>query len=102
MFRIEITASAESDLDGITDYIGRMLCNPPAVAALLETIESACARIAEMPDVFPPCADPRLAELGYRKAVVRSYVMVYEIDLPGRVARIMRFFHESENYVDKL
>lgn len=102
MFRLEITESAESDLDEITDYIGRTLCNPPAVATFLDAIDAACSELTEMPEMFPLCADSRLADLGYRKVVVRSYIMVYEIDGEEDVVRILRFFHGSENYADKM
>lgn len=102
MFRLEITESAESDLDEITDYIGRTLCNPPAVATLLDAIDAACSELTEMPEIFPLCADPRLADLGYRKAVIKSYIMVYEIDEDEEVIHVLRFFHGSENYADKM
>ena len=52
--------------------------------------------------MFPLCADSRLAEMGYRKAIVRSYILVYEIDRAARLVRVLRLFHESENYADKL
>jgi hypothetical protein len=35
MFTLEITASAEDDLDQITDYLGTTLANPPAATAFL-------------------------------------------------------------------
>jgi plasmid stabilization system protein ParE len=52
--------------------------------------------------MFPLCADTRLAELGYRKATAKSYVLVYEIDKDAKAVRVLRIFHGSENYVDKL
>ena len=100
--RVEITESAESDLDRITDYIGDVLANPPAASALLDEITHISDALEPTPEMFPLCADARLAELGYRKATAKSYVLVYEIDKDAKAVRVLRIFHGSENYVDKL
>ncbi len=102
MFTLEITASAESDLDQITDYLGRTLANPQAALALLDEIGSVSDVLETTPELFPLCADSRLAELGYRKALVRAYVLVYEIDRNEQVVRVLRFFHSSEDYAEKM
>lgn len=102
MFRLEITESAEADLDSITDYIGFELNNPQAAESLLDEIDRACDVIGFTPEVFPLCADARLADMGYRKVVVRSYIMIYEIDAEDESVRVLRFFHGSENYSAKL
>lgn len=102
MFALEITESAESDLDQITDYLSIELCNPQAAAAFLDEVERVSDVLADTPELFPLCSDSKLAELGYRKAIVRAYILVYEIDADAEVVRILRFFHESENYANKL
>ena len=102
MYTLDVTAAAEGDLDRITDYIGERLANPPAALALLDEIESVSDGIRTDPALFPLCVDPRLAKLGYRKAVVRSYVMVYEIDEAAEAVRVLRVFHSSEDYQRKL
>ena len=102
MYTLEITASAEADLDQITDYLGTTLANPPAAIAFLDEVERISGTLADTPLAFPLCADHRLAESGYRKAVVRAYILVYEIDEAAQVVRVLRFFHESENYSSKL
>ena len=78
MFTLEITASADDDLDQITDYLGTTLANPPAATAFLDEVERVSDTLEETPLLFPLCSDPRLAELGYRKAIVRAYILVYE------------------------
>ena len=102
MYTLEITASAESDIDQVTDYLGNELANPPAALAFLDEVERVSDTLEETPELFPLCADSRLAELGYRKAIVRAYILVYEIDEALSVVRVLRFFHESENYAQKL
>ena len=102
MYTLEVTDSAETDLDEITDHLGTTLANPPAANAFLDEVERVSDTLEESPRVFPLCADSRLAELGYRKALVRSYILVYEIDEDMQLVRVLRFFHESENYANKL
>lgn len=100
--RVEITESAESDLDEITDYIVGDLANPPAASALLDEIARVTDALETTPEMFPLCADERLAELGYRKALAKSYILVYEVDRAALTVRVLRIFHGSENYADKL
>ena len=102
MFELEITESAESDLDQITDYLSVALCNPQAAAAFLDEVEHVSDVLADKPELFPLCSDSKLAELGYRKATVWAYILIYEIDADAEVVRVLRFFHESENYANKL
>lgn len=102
MFELEITESAESDLDQITDYLSVALCNPQAAVAFLDEVEHVSDVLADKPELFPLCSDSKLAELGYRKATVRAYILIYEIDADAEVVRVLRFFHESENYANKL
>lgn len=102
MYTLDVTAAAESDLDRITDYIGDRLANPTAALALLDEIERVSDSIRTDPNLFPLCFDTRLAELGYHKAVVRAYIMVYEIDKATNTVRVLRVFHSSEDYQRKL
>jgi len=102
MFTLEITASAEDDLDSITDYLGFELSNPSAVTAFLDEVDRVSDSLQDDPELFPLCRDSHLADLGYRKAVVRAYVMIYEIDTAVQCVRVLRFFHGSEDYVNKL
>ena len=102
MYTLDITESAERDLDRITEYIGARLGNPPAALALLDEIESVGNALRANPALFPLCSDPRLAQFGYRKACVRAYIMVYEVDADAQTVRVLRVFHSSEDYRRKL
>ena len=102
MYAVEFTESAESDLGSITDYLSLHLCNPPAAEALLDELEGVIEHLSDTPEMFPLCADSRLADMEYRKAGVKAYLAVYEIDEDDAAVRILRFFHESEDYVSKL
>ena len=49
MFTLEITASAEADLDQITDYLGTTLANPPAALAFLDEVERISGTLVDTP-----------------------------------------------------
>ena len=61
MYTLEITESADVDLDQITDYIGNVLANPPAALALLDEVERVSDTLETTPEIFPLCSDSRLA-----------------------------------------
>ena len=71
MFTLEITQSAETDLDKITDYLGFELSNPKAALALLDEIDRVSATLTDSPELFPLCSDSRLAEQGYERLLLR-------------------------------
>ena len=37
-----------------------------------------------------------------RSVVMKAYIAVFEIDEAAKVVRILRYFHFSENYANKL
>ena len=76
MFTLEITGSAESDLDQITDYMAYTLANPQAALSFIDEVDRVADTLATTPELFPLCSDTRLSELGYRKAIVRAYILV--------------------------
>ena len=102
MYTLDITDVAEQDLDRITDYLGVTLANPQAALALLDEVEKINVELASNPSIYPLCAAANLADLGYHKAIAKSYIVVFEINSDTNTVRILRFFHSSENYANKL
>ena len=102
MYTLDITDAAEQDLDRITDYLGITLANPQAALALLDEVEKVNAELMSNPNIYPLCAAAHLADLGYHRAIAKSYIVVFEIDFDANAVRILSFFHSSENYANKL
>ena len=80
-YKLSISPSAVEDLDEIVAYIARSLDNPAAAAAFLDKVSSCYDRMEEMPYLYEECRDPNLRALGYRRAVIDHYVMVYSARL---------------------
>ena len=76
-YKIVLTELAAGDLDSITEYIAGRLANPPAAAAFLDAVAEC---------------------LGYRRAVIKNYVMIYRVTEPKKTVYVLRFFYGARNY----
>lgn len=48
------------------------------------------------------CKILRLRAKGYRKAVIRNYVLIYKVDEKNRTVLLLRFFYGKQDYAAKL
>lgn len=49
--------------------------------------------------MYAKCQDQRLEKEGYRKALIKNYVLVYKIDEASKTISILRFFYGAQDYV---
>ena len=99
MSKLLVSPAANRDLDSILSYLINELCNPQAAGNLLDEVESAYTALVENPEAFEMCRDQRLAELEYRKVQVGNYLMIYQYESKLDEINVLRFFHESQNYL---
>lgn len=97
-YKITITYSANKDLDEIVDYIVNHLFNTTAAKDLLNDIEDKYKQLAEFPYMFEEVRDKILKKKGYRKIVVKNYIILYLIDELDKEINIMRFFYCGKKY----
>ena len=97
-YNVLLTRSAENDLDEIIGYIMNDLCNPTAAAALLDAIAATYAHLSETPHMYALCQAKLLSPSGYRKAVIRGYLMIYRIDEERQFVYVERFFSDLEDF----
>jgi plasmid stabilization system protein ParE len=88
----------QQDLDSVIGYITLVLKNKVAAASLLDSVQKCYDEIERMPLMYEACRDPYLKSLGYRKAIIHNYVMVYKVDEEHKTVHILRFFHGSQDY----
>ncbi len=88
----------QRDLDTVIAYLVLSLENRTAAVSLLEAIEKICGDLERVPLLYEACHDPYLKELGYRKAGIRNYVIVYKVDKEEKTAILMRLFHSRQEY----
>ena len=75
-YKVIETSQAEQDLDNIVSY----------------------SSLEDMPMLFEACRSPHLRALGYRKAGIRNYIMIYKVNEPKKEVIILRFFHGRQDY----
>ena len=101
-YKIHETVSAQMDLDNIIQYLVYSLENPVAAKALLNEVESCYNDLERLPMMYEACHSPHLKAKGFRKAVIRKYIMVYAVNEATKTVEILRFFHGSQDYEKNL
>lgn len=102
MYKLAVSELAHEDLRSIIKYINDELSAPGAASAFADEVEQCYTRIKNNPLVYSVCSDERLAKEGYRRALVKNYILVYKVDEEKNVANIYRFFYGAEDYLNKI
>ena len=81
-YKLVETALAQADLDAI----------------LSNEVEKCYAALEQLPYLYEQCRDPRLSSKGYRKAVIKHYLLIYRVDEAQKTVYLLRFFYGRQNY----
>jgi len=100
MYSLEVTDSAEQDLDRIFAYIAEQLAAPKAASDFADAVYDCYSRLEEDPYIYEQCRDPMLQREGYRRAVIKNYIAVYKVDENAKTVIIHRFFHGRQDYTN--
>ena len=101
-YKVNVTASAERDLDEILTYIVEQLGNLDAALKMTDEVDARYEKLEENPFIYEECRDPRLKKHGYRKVVIGGYVMLYRINSEKTVVYVERYFSHLQDYADKI
>ena len=101
-YKLKITEHANELLDRLVYHLIAYLKNEQAAKHLLSELDRIYDRLEENPFQFPRSRDGYLARKGYREAIVlhMNYVVVFEVRKD--IVNIVGFFHQLENYQNKL
>ncbi len=97
-YKVVQTDLFQQDLEGVIRYIALALDNKSAATALLDAMDQCFDDLGRTPLMYEVCRDLHLRELGYRRAVIRSYIMVYKVDDAARQVTVLRLFHGKQDY----
>ena len=101
-YKIDVSEPAENDLKEIVRYITSQLSAPLSAIHLMDLIESAIEGLSDMPQRFPLISDERLSQMGYRKLVVKNYLVFYLIDEKNKVVEIGRILYGRRDWLSLL
>ena len=96
------TRDAQHDLDVAIYYITETLGMSNAAAKLLDGIERLIATLRSFPESHERVQDGLLATRGYRKAMVKPYVVLYLVDPSRQEVVITNIVHGSRDYAHLL
>lgn len=90
-YSFSFTPLALQDLDDALAYISEQLSNPQAATELLEEVEHTLASVCEFPYAFSDCSVYLISDQNIRHAMVRNYVLVFEINESEGSIIVLRF-----------
>jgi len=97
-YRVEVSESANRDLDAILTYIIEELANPKAASDLADDLDEKYSKLEDHPLMFELSRNERLARMGYRRFVVGNYLALYQVDEKECVVTISRIFYGKQDY----
>lgn len=97
-YNIRFTPLAYEDLDEIDTYISETLMNPQAAECLLEEMEQSIHQLERFPYTGSEVEDVHLADKGYRKMVVKNYIIFHLVDSEQKQVVIMRILYGAREY----
>lgn len=97
-----LTPSALQDLDDALRYISEKLSSRQSALRLLDDIQSAIESACRFPHAITPVNDELLKARGYRKLIVRNYLVLLIPDDERRVLNIMRVVYFAKDYMREL
>lgn len=102
IYKIVVSKEADKDIEDIVLYIASELHNPSAAKAFLDDIETSYHNIVEKPAMYSLCNDYRLHNSGYRKIVIKNYLILFRINEEDGTVIVVRVVYGGRNYSDLL
>lgn len=98
-YKIAVSESAENDLHDIVRHISAKLFAPITALKMMDAIEESIGGLTDMPQKCPFVRDERLAAMGYRKLLVKNYVVFFTIDEQAKVVDVERILYARRDWL---
>lgn len=98
-YRVDISESAENDLRDIVRYISAQLSAPVTALKMMETLEEAIVALSDMPSSHSLVVDDRLSSMGYRKLMVKKYIVFFTINEKEKVVDVERILYARRDWL---
>ncbi|SFO01591.1 type II toxin-antitoxin system RelE/ParE family toxin [Proteiniclasticum ruminis] len=98
-YRVDVSEPAENDLSDIVKYIASQLSAPLPAYRMMEIFEEALASLSDSPQRCPLIADERLSQLGYRKLIVKNYVVFFSVDEKNKTVDVERILYSRRDWL---
>jgi plasmid stabilization system protein ParE len=101
-YKLIVSKDAHGDIMGIAAYISHELKSPQAADGFLCDVEESYKRAADNPHIFSLCGDERLERMGYRKIIIKNYLILFRVDEEKKAVYIVRIVYGGRNYPEML
>ena len=98
MYKVLITELAQTDLDEIVEYIAVQLCNPIAAGDLLDEVDKCYSYLRSNPFIYAKSEDARLEKEGYRKALIKNYILFFKVFEDEKKVIVYRIIYGARDY----
>ena len=100
MYKLDISDRAEEDFDKIIKYLSENLDSPQAAASFSDKVEACYEHLENTPYIYAECYDSKLKNEGFRRAVIKNYILLFKIYEEQKSVWIYRFFHSMQDYAN--
>jgi len=101
-YRVDVSDPAEEDIRDILRYISSQLSAPITALKMVDTIESALTKLANMPESHPLVRDDRLTSMGYRRLEVKNYTAFFTINEKEKIVDVERILYARRDWANLL
>ena len=97
-YKLMISAAAESDIEGIADYIAVNLREPGIALKQVGRIKDAIVFLREMPERHHVVTDKYLSSKGIRMLTVDNYIIFYVVNKEAGTVSIVRVLYAKREW----
>lgn len=98
-YKVVISAPAEKDLQAIVSYISSQLSVSITALQMVDAFEEAMVTLAEMPHRYELVHDESLASMGYRKLLIKNYIVFFVVDERSNTVEIHRILYARRDWM---
>ena len=98
-YKIAVSEPAENDLRDIVRYVSAQLSAPMTALKMIDTIEEAIAGLSDIPKKYPLVSDDRLKAMGYRKLLVKNYIVFFSVDDKSNIVDVERILYARRDWL---
>jgi len=92
-YSIYVSDSFQKDLMQIIYYINHSFSAPFTAANFLEIIENTLYDLSLMPQRYVLVSDSYLGKKGFRKCIIKKYILFFTIDEDSKSIHVHRILH---------
>lgn len=98
VYKLIVSKEAHHDIDEIVGYMISELMNAQAAKSFIDDLEKSYHSVVGNPLMYSLCSDKRLQKEGYRKIVIKNYLVLYRIDEARKCVFIVRVIYGARDY----